>query len=42
MVMATAMHNTTGGDYDLARGLRFYDATGELAERSQKLWAVIG
>ena len=42
MVMATAMQHSNSSDYDLARGLRFYDATGELTERSQKLWAVIG
>ena len=40
--MATVMHDTTNGDYDLARGLRFYDTTGDLAERAQKLWAIIG
>ena len=40
--MATVMHDTISGDYDLARGLRFYDTTGGLAERSQKLWTIIG
>ena len=39
--MATIMHDTTTGDYDLARGLRFYDTIGGLAERSQKLWTII-
>ena len=40
--MATVLHDTTSGDYDLARGLRFYDTTGDLAERAKKLWAIIG
>ncbi len=41
-IMATVMHTTKGGGYDLARGLSFYDTTGDLAERSRRLWALIG
>lgn len=29
------------GDYDLERGLRFYDSTGNLPERARQLWSII-
>ncbi|MEA1072114.1 methyl-accepting chemotaxis protein [Sphingomonas sp. LY160] len=39
--MATAMQETSNGDYDLPRGLGFYDTTGDLPQRARELWATI-
>ncbi len=38
--MASVVQDTTG-TYDLARGLRLYDTSGDLPERARALWAVI-
>jgi methyl-accepting chemotaxis protein len=37
----TSVVQSTSGNYDLARGLRLYDVSGDLPERSRKLWAII-
>lgn len=39
--MSTVMQQTSGGEYDLARGLRFYDTSGDLPERARRLWDLI-
>lgn len=31
----------TNGNYDLARGLRLYDVSGDLPERARALWAIV-
>ncbi|MEQ7873558.1 methyl-accepting chemotaxis protein [Sphingomonas sp. ASV193] len=36
------MNRTQSGNYDLARGLRFYDPTGDLPQRARRLWDLIG
>ena len=36
--MATAMRRTSTGEFDLERGLRVYDTTGDLPERARRLW----
>jgi methyl-accepting chemotaxis protein len=40
--MANVVQGTSNGDYDLARSLRLYDASGELPARSRELWQIIG
>ena len=35
------MRMTSSGDYDLARGIAMYDASGDLPERSRQLWTMI-
>jgi methyl-accepting chemotaxis protein len=39
--MATVMQETKGGEYDLSRGLSFYDPSGDLPERARRLWDLI-
>jgi len=39
--MANVVQGTSNGDYDLARGLRFYDTSGDLPQRSRDLWQLI-
>ena len=36
--MATVMRQTSTGDYDLERGFRLYDTTGDLPQRARRLW----
>ena len=40
--MASVVQGTSNGDYDLARGLRLYDTSGDLPDRARELWAQIG
>src|SRR5262245_20949624 len=40
--MASVVQGTSNGEYDLARSLRLYDTGGELPQRAQELWALIG
>ena len=40
--MASVVQGMSNGEYDLGRSLRLYDTSGDLAERSRELWAVIG
>ena len=39
--MASVVQGTSDGNYDLVRGLRLYDANGDLPERARQLWAHI-
>ena len=39
--MASVMRMTSSGDYDVARGIAMYDASGDLPERARQLWTVI-
>ena len=40
--MATVIQGDMTGDYDIQRGLSFYDLTGDLPERARALWDAIG
>jgi methyl-accepting chemotaxis protein len=40
--MASVVQGTSNGDYDLVRGLRLYDTSGDLPVRARELWAQIG
>jgi len=39
--MASVVQGTSNGDYDLARGLRLYDTSGDLPARARQLWSQI-
>ena len=39
--MASVVQATTNGTYDLARGLRLYDVSGDLPQRARALWKVL-
>ena len=39
--MASVVQGTSNGDYDLARGLGLYDASGDLPARARHLWAQV-
>jgi methyl-accepting chemotaxis protein len=40
--MASVVQGTSSGDYDLTRGLRLYDTSGDLPARARELWAQVG
>ena len=40
--MATVIQGDMTGEYDINRGLSFYDLSGDLPERARKLWDTIG
>ncbi|HVF36399.1 MAG TPA: methyl-accepting chemotaxis protein [Sphingomicrobium sp.] len=39
--MSKVVQGTSSGDYDLARGLKLYDTSGDLPERARELWGFI-
>ena len=40
--MASVVQGTSNGDYDLNRGLRLYDTSGDLPTRARELWTQVG
>ena len=40
--MASVVQGTSNGEYDLVRGLRLYDTSGDLPSRARELWAQVG
>jgi len=39
--MSKVIQGMSNGDYDLSRGLRLYDVSGDLPERARELWTII-